>query len=68
MATKKKATTAATETTVQQAPEFDKSQIVSSKKFSDCRDLVDALLLDGKKYTTEQVEKMIEDYKKGQVK
>lgn len=49
-------------------PQFSKEQIVASARYENCRDLVDALLDDEKKYTFEMVDKMIEKYKKGQVK
>lgn len=49
-------------------PQFDKEQIVASARYGNQRDLVEALLEDGKKYTFEMVDKMIEKYKKGQVK
>lgn len=48
--------------------EFTKEQIVESEKFCDRRDLVDALLDAGKKYTMEQVDEMIQEYMKGQVR
>ncbi len=49
-------------------PQFSKRQIVGSVRYYGARDLVDALLEDGKKYTFETIDKLIEDYKKGQVK
>lgn len=48
--------------------QFSKEQILTSKKFCNNRDLVDALLDESKKYTIEQVSKLIDSYKKGQVK
>lgn len=48
--------------------QFSKEQIVASARYGNCRDLVDALLDDEKKYTFEMVDKLIEKYKKGQVK
>lgn len=66
-AAKKRATSAIT--SVQTAePQFSKEQIVASARYRNHRDLVDALLDDKKKYTFETVDKMIEKYKKGQVK
>lgn len=47
---------------------FTKEQIVESEKFCGRRDLVDALLDAGKKYTMEQVDEMIQEYMKGQVR
>lgn len=47
---------------------FSKEQLLSSKKFQDKKDIVNALLSPDKKYTVEAVEQMIEKYMKGQVK
>ena len=47
---------------------FSKSQLISSKRFSDRRDILNALLSDNEKYTVEAVEKKIINYMKGQVK
>lgn len=47
---------------------FDKEQIVGSARYRNRRDLMDALLEAGKKYTFETVDEMIEEYQKGQVK
>ena len=49
-------------------PQFSKEQIFASARYGNCRDLVDALLNDKEKYTFEMVDKLIEKYKKGQVK
>lgn len=49
-------------------PMFSKSQLVRCGKYHDRRDLVDALLDDGKKYTMEQVDKMIDGFMKGKVR
>lgn len=48
--------------------QFSKEQILASKKYHNNRDLVDALLEKDKKYTMEQVEELVNSYKKGQVK
>lgn len=47
--------------------EFSKSQLISSKKFSDRRDILKALLSDNEKYTVDAVEQKITKYMKGQV-
>ena len=47
---------------------FTKAALVSSKRFAHKRDLVSAMLEDGKEYTIEQVESMIHNYLKGEVK
>lgn len=55
--------------TVQAAePKFSKEQIAASEKYRNQRDLVDALLEEGKKYTIATVDSLIEKYKKGQVR
>ena len=46
---------------------FTKQQIVNSKKFKDNVDLLNALLKDDKLYTLEEVNKTIEDVRKGKV-
>lgn len=52
------------------APEsvFSKEQIVSSKRFSHRRDLLEAVLDSGRKYTFDEAEKLADDYMKGKVK
>lgn len=49
-------------------PLFSKEQIAASERYRDHRDLVVALLNEEEKYTYETVDKLIEKYKKGQVK
>ena len=49
-------------------PQFSKEQIVASARYCNQRDLVDALLGNGKKYTIATVDNLIEKYKKGKVK
>lgn len=46
---------------------FTRQQIVNSKKFKDNVDLLNALLKDDKLYTLEEVNKTIEDFRKGKV-
>lgn len=47
---------------------FTKEQLLSSKRFRDRKDILDALLEDGKKYTVSDAELLIEKYMKGKVK
>lgn len=47
---------------------FTKEQIAASQRYADRKDLVNAVLADGKKYTFQDVEKTIENYLKGKVK
>ena len=68
MAEEKKQETRA-ETKAQTAKQqFSKEQIAVSARYHGQRDLVDALLEDGKQYTFETVDKLIEKYRKGQVR
>lgn len=46
---------------------FEKRQLLESRRFRDKRDLLEAILLDGKEYTMEEVEQKIDDYRKGKV-
>jgi glutamyl/glutaminyl-tRNA synthetase len=48
--------------------EFTKEQIVQSDRYANRKDLVEALLDDGKKYTFETVDNEIEKFLKGKVK
>lgn len=65
MVGRKKAADAATGV---QEVEFDKEQVLTSAKYHNQRDLVDALLDPKKKYTVETVDKMIDGFMKGKVK
>lgn len=47
---------------------FSKEQLLSSERFRERRDIVNALLSSEKQYTINAVEKIINDYMKGQVK
>lgn len=63
----------AVDATVQEVPtaepvQFGKEQILASVKYRNKRDLVNALLEKDKKYTMEQVDDLIDQYMKGQVK
>lgn len=50
-----------------EAPAFTKEQIMGSVKYSASKDLISALL-DGKNtYTLDEVDRLIENYKKGKV-
>lgn len=46
---------------------YTKEQIVTSKRFANNVDLLNALLKDNKKYTLKEVDKIIENYMKGKV-
>lgn len=47
---------------------FTKENIVLSATYAKRRDLVNALLEDGKEYTLKEVDTMIDNYLKGKVK
>ena len=47
---------------------FTKEQILASKKYANRRDALGAILADGKEYTVEQVESLLEKFLKGKVK
>lgn len=47
---------------------FCKEQLLISARYRNRRDLVSALLDDGKSYTVAEVDQMIEKFMKGQVK
>lgn len=47
---------------------FGKKQILSSKIFEDRRDAVGAILEDDKTYSIDEVEKLYEEFMKGEVK
>lgn len=49
------------------APAFTKDQLATSARYASVRDLVTVLLEDGKQYTLAEVDKKIEDFKKGKV-
>lgn len=66
MATKKK-TGLPMESAEQAEPKFSKEQILSSKRFSDKVDVINAVWTDNSAKTINQVEEMIEKYMKGRV-
>ena len=50
------------------AQTFAKEQIVGAKKYENDIDVINALLKDGESYTLAEVDKIIENFKKGKVK
>lgn len=69
MTTKKKVTdvtTEAAETEVESL--FSKEQILAAKSFKSRKDLLNTILSDDKEYTITTVERLIDDFLKGQVK
>ena len=60
---------AKTETkTEQAAATYTKAQLTASKKYANRRDIISALLDDGKAYTLDEVDALINKYMKGKVK
>ena len=53
---------------VKQQDVFTKESIVKSKKYSNRKDLLNALLDDKKSYSFEQVDEIIDKFMKGEVK
>ena len=52
---------------IQQESKFTKEQILASKKYSNRRDALVAILYDNKSYTLEQVDSLLEKFMKGKV-
>lgn len=57
----------ATKKETQQESKFTKEQILASKKYSNRRDAIVAILSDNKTYTLEQVDSLLEKFMKGKV-
>ena len=51
-----------------QESKFSKEQLLAAKCFENRKDIVDALLVQGKQYTIKEVQQKIENYMKGEVK
>lgn len=47
---------------------YTKEQLTRSERYANSRDLISALLENGKTYTLDEVDKLIADYKKGKVR
>lgn len=47
---------------------FTKKQLIAAKRYRDRRDLLAAILEDGKEYTAEQADALVNDFLKGKVK
>ncbi len=54
--------------TAETADKFTKQQLTESKRYKKKRDLLEALLENGKTYTIAQVDKIIGDYLKKEVR
>lgn len=67
MAVKRKATSLNTKSEKDECL-FSKEQLLSAERFKGRKDIVDAILSAGEKYTVKAVEDLIQKYMKGQVK
>lgn len=47
---------------------FPKEQLISANKYSNRKDILRTLLEDGKEYSFEQVDRLMDDFMKGKVK
>lgn len=52
----------------QEVETFTKEQLLSAKKYSNRKDILGVLLEDGKQYSFEQVDTLMDDFMKGKVK
>ena len=68
MAGRKKIPEAAPENGKEKGKRFSKEQLLASERFRERRDIVDALLDNGRQYTVKDVEEAIGRYMKGRVK
>lgn len=59
---------AKTKEEVKAIPSYTKEQFLASKTYATERDLLNALLEDGKTYTKDQVNSMVDSFMKGKVK
>ena len=53
---------------VSKAPAFPKERILTFQRYAKRRDLLSVLLEDGKEYTFDQIDGLINDFMKGKVK
>lgn len=58
----------AVEVIEQVEPKFPKEQILSANKFNNRKDILGVLLEDGKEYSFNQAEALMDDFMKGKVK
>lgn len=68
MAGRKKIPEAEAEKGREERKRFSKEQLLASERFRERRDIVDALLDNGRQYTVKDVEEAIGRYMKGRVK
>lgn len=56
------------QTTSEAPPLYTKEQMIHSARYRNRRDLIEALLTEGEQYTTDEADRIIEEYLKGRVK
>ena len=52
----------------EEVPAYSKGQLLKSKRYHKQRDILSALLVDGRQYTHKDVEEIIKKFMKGRVK
>lgn len=57
-----------TEKLAKKETRFSKAQLIKSERFRERKDMLNAILSDGRKYAISEVEQQIEKYRKGKVK
>ena len=67
MAVKKPDEAMAEPVVVELEQQFEKEQIIKSKKYRVCADFVGALLRDGESYTFKQVDSLLDDFMKKEI-
>jgi hypothetical protein len=50
---------------IMRAPSYSKAKLISFERYRDRRDLLGALLDDGREYTTDEVDSAVADFLKG---
>ena len=65
---KKAGAVVAEEKSGQTEPKFTKQQVLASARYRNRKDLVSALLDDGREYTIAEVDRMVDGFMKGKVK
>lgn len=68
MAVKKDSVAVAEKKSEPAEPKFTKEQVLASARYENRKDLVSALLHDGREYTITEVDRMVDQIMKGRVK
>ena len=67
MAVRKKSAEETTAKAKQEKTSYTKKQLLMAERYKNRRDLLEALLEEGKSYTMEEVDKLMSDFMKGKV-